>query len=525
MAKLRLLSLNLFLWLSVALLAQTYNRAAYYKTANGKMKADLKTALSQIISEHDVKDYGSLWKYYYLTDRRADNTVIDRYSYETFEFTEQGVTVPGMDKEHGFPKSWWGGDKIPAYTDLHHLMPSEHYANLAKSNYGMGIVTQPLAKKTEIWDNGCIKVGRGQAGNNGLVSLWEPADEWKGDFARAYFYVVTCYEDLEMVQGEGANSMSTGRYPKLQEWAYKLYLKWSRQDPVSDVERVRNDSVFSIQGNRNPFIDFDGLEQYIWGTHMETAFNASAYENPFDGTIPEPEPEPDPEPIVEPDPQPILPGDYVRVTEEPEDWTGTYLIVYEGEGAVFNGNLDALDVAFDTICVTINDNVIAQSEKVDAAAFTIEPVDGGYSIRSQKGQYIGRTKDDNGLETSTTNAYVNTLQIDDEGEVGILSTGGAYLRFNAASNQKRFRYYKSSTYDKQKVVALYQRTKAQTGDVNGDGILSIADVTALVNIVLSREDAEAHTYHREAADVNADGTVSIADVTVLVNIILKRTNE
>ena len=521
MKNLRFLSINLFLWLSVALVAQTFSRASYYKNANGKMKAELKTALSQIINPHDVKDYGSLWKYYYLTDRREDNTVIDRYSNETFEFGEQGVTVSGMDKEHGFPKSWWGGDKNPAYTDLHHLMPSEHYANLAKSNYGMGVVTLPLAKKTEIWDNGCIKVGRGQAGNNGLVSLWEPADEWKGDFARAYFYVITCYEDLEMVQGEGANSMVTGKYPKLQEWAYKLYLKWSRQDPVSDVERTRNDSVFNIQGNRNPFIDFDGLEQYIWGTHMETAFNASAYENPFDGTIPEPEPEPEPVIEPEPEPQPVLPGDYVKVTDEPDDWTGTYLIVYEGESVAMNGDLDILDAAYDTICVTINDDVIAHTDRTDAAAFTIEEVDGGYTIKSQKGQYIGRTKDSNGLDTSMETAYVNALSIDDEGEVEILSTGGAYLRFNAASNQKRFRYYQSSTYEKQKVIALYQKVKAMLGDVNADGTVSIADVTALVNIVLGKTVE----YELEVADVNGDGTVSIADVTVLVNMILGKTNE
>ena len=294
MKNLRFLSINLFLWLSVALVAQTFSRASYYKNANGKMKAELKTAMYGIISPHERKSYDDLWTYFYQTDRREDNSVLDRYSNEERYFGEVGVTVSGMDKEHGLPKSWWGGKEgnTFAYSDLHHLLPSDHIANIRKNDYGMGYVTTPLASNTEIWNNGVIKVGRGTAGDNGLVSMWEPADEWKGDFARAYFYVVTCYEELEMTQGDGQYSMLSGTYPKLQDWAYKLYLKWSREDPVSDIERQRNEVVYDIQKNRNPFIDFDGLEQYIWGTHMETAFNASAYENPFDGTIPEPEPDP-----------------------------------------------------------------------------------------------------------------------------------------------------------------------------------------------------------------------------------------
>lgn len=87
----------------------------------------------------------------------------------------------------------------------------------------------------------------------------------------------------------------------------------------------------------------------------------------------------------------------------------------------------------------------------------------------------------------------------------------------------RFRYYKSSSYSGQRAIALYMKQEVVLliGDVNGDGSISIADVTALVNIVLGRT-AE---FDEKVADVNGDGSVSVADVTALVNLILGKTNE
>lgn len=248
--------------------AQSVNLKTYYSSADGKKKAELKTALYQIIGNPSVKTYGSLWIHYYDTDRLADNQVVDRYSNEKRYFKSQdGNAVAGMNKEHGIPQSWWGGGTSGIGSDLHHVMPSDTEANSRKSNFGMGVVT------SQTWTNGSIKVGRGQAGNNGTVQLWEPADEWKGDFARVYFYIVTAYENRSLVQQEGANSMQTTTYPKLQPWASQLYLKWARQDPVSDLERKRNEAVYKIQGNRNPFVDYPSLAEFIWGDSIDYAFS------------------------------------------------------------------------------------------------------------------------------------------------------------------------------------------------------------------------------------------------------------
>ena len=256
---------------SLTATAQSVSLQHYYSLANGKKKAELKTAMYQIVGNPTVKSYSSLWTHYYDTDRLPDNQVVDRYSNNKRYFSGQnGSVVSGMNKEHGIPQSWWGGGTTGIGSDLHHVMPSDADANSRKSNYGMGVVT------SQTWTNGSIKVGRGEAGNNGNVQLWEPADEWKGDFARAYFYIVTAYEEKSLVQKEGANTMQTTTYPKLQPWASQLYLKWARQDPVSDLERQRNEAVYKIQGNRNPFVDFPSLAEYIWGDSINYAFFVNA---------------------------------------------------------------------------------------------------------------------------------------------------------------------------------------------------------------------------------------------------------
>ena len=577
--------------------AFAYSRATYYASANGKKQKELKTALYKIVGNPTVKSYGSLWTWYYDTDRLSDNQVVDRYSNEKRYFSgKNGDAVSGMNKEHGIAQSWWGGGTTGIGADLQHVMPSDATANSKKGNFGMGIVT------SQSWTNGSIKVGKGNAGNNGTVNMWEPADKWKGDFARAYFYIVTAYEEKSLVQTEGANTMQNNTYPKLQPWAYELYMKWSREDPVDDMERKRNEAVYGIQDNRNPFIDFEGLEQYIWGTYQNVAFSASNYVNPYGGETPSLQTptasfaltsktlevgdtyqqtlttnsngavsyvssDPDVASVdvrtglvtalsvgrttitayvdatstylsaeatytivvtqsgvgPTPEPQPTMAGDYVKVTSAPDDWSGTYLIVYEDGKLAMNGALEALDATKNTIAVTITDGVITDSDEANAAAFTITKADKGYVIKNAKGMSIGQTANSNGLLSSASTDYVNELSMNADGSVNVVGSGGAYLRFNAGTDQMRFRYYKSSSYSGQRAIALYMKQEVVLliGDVNGDGSISIADVTALVNIVLGRT-AE---FDEKVADVNGDGSVSVADVTALVNLILGKTNE
>lgn len=246
----------------------------YYSKANGKMKAELKAALKNIIGKANVLDYGSgagrTWTGFYTTDRYNGNQVRDRYSNEEFFFpataSEKATSaVSGMNIEHSFPKSWWGGAENQAYKDLFNLMPCEKNINSSKSNYVMGVVERA---KT---DNGCTKVGTGDAGGVS-ATLWEPADEWKGDFARNYFYMVTSYSDFNW-QTEGTKMLENNHWPTLKRWAYELFLEWNRMDPVDQIEKDRNEAVYGIQGNRNPFIDYPNLAEYIWGDSIEFAFS------------------------------------------------------------------------------------------------------------------------------------------------------------------------------------------------------------------------------------------------------------
>ena len=239
----------------------------YYSSLKGKKGAELKTAVHNIIKNATVLKYGSgsgrTWEGFYTTDRLDDGQVVDRYSNDKRYFGNKGQAVSGMNIEHSFPKSWWGGSENQAYKDLYNLMPSEQKINSAKSNYPMGKVNNAST------DNGCTKVGTGSNG----YKLWEPADKWKGDFARGYMYMATAYQDFTWSGTQALQILQQGDYPTLREWAYTLYIEWAKTDDVDQTEVERNNEVYKIQGNRNPFVDFPNLMEYIWGDSIDYAFD------------------------------------------------------------------------------------------------------------------------------------------------------------------------------------------------------------------------------------------------------------
>ena len=237
----------------------------YYNSIDGKRGQDLKNAVHQLLKNHTVMTYSSLWYHFQSTDCHFENPnqVWDMYSNIT-RYYRGSSAVSGMNREHSFPKSWWGGTQVDAYTDLNHLYPSDADANLAKNNYPLGEVS------TASFNNGCTKVGTPMAGQGGGCStVFEPDDEYKGDFARTYFYMATCYQDYTW---KYTYMVSNSSWLTLNQWSINLLLKWSREDPVSDKEVARNDAVYKIQNNRNPFIDNPLLAEYIWGNHYGEAF-------------------------------------------------------------------------------------------------------------------------------------------------------------------------------------------------------------------------------------------------------------
>ena len=246
--------------------------SGYYDAIDGKCGSDLKWALSQITLHHTVFSYGELWYRYEHTDVApgTDTQVFDYYSPMEYHFTGTGAAPSVANKEHVCPQSWWGGGAIsPAYSDLFNVLPSEAGANQAKSNFPLGVV-----KGTPRYQNRNMKVGA-SARQQYRGNVFEPCDEYKGDFARIYFYVATTYANAPWGSRETvANTVAFVQqlYPTIQPWLIDLLLQWNAQDPVSEWEVLRNERVFAEQHNRNPFIDYPQLADYIWGADAQTPF-------------------------------------------------------------------------------------------------------------------------------------------------------------------------------------------------------------------------------------------------------------
>ena len=254
----------------------------YYQEAQNTADSVLKSRLGQIICGGIRYRYGSgprkTWDAFYHTDRdTVTNQVLDMYSNNVRYFNPDKPTasVAEFDIEHMLPKSWWGGTVNKAYCDLFHLVPGDYSANRSKSNHAPGIPSD-----STFW-NGSFATGNGE--QYGLPKVFCPADEYKGDFARAYFYIATCYGDsLTWVgTGEPGIAMTNDSWQEFRPWLRDLLLSWHRMDPVSEKEKVRAIEVNKIQGNRNPFIDFPELLEYIWGEHQGESVDFNQLEQSF----------------------------------------------------------------------------------------------------------------------------------------------------------------------------------------------------------------------------------------------------
>lgn len=249
----------------------------YYSEADGYCGSYLKTALGDVINSHTELTYSQLWECYYESDVRDDGYVWDMYS-GTSNFvlgddqaSGQSITYEGQvyNREHTMPKSWFGS-ATPMYTDLTHIVPTDGYVNAKRSNYPFGETDNPTYSS----ENDFSLLGPSSlSGYSGTV--FEPNDEYKGDFARIYFYMVTCYESV--VSGWSCDMLDGTAYPAFTDWALELLLQWSENDPVSEKEINRNEVVYQKQGNRNPFVDYPGIEQYIWGDMQDVVFSYSDY--------------------------------------------------------------------------------------------------------------------------------------------------------------------------------------------------------------------------------------------------------
>lgn len=239
--------------------------AGYYSTCENKSGAALLSALCKKVGPHTNVGYNGLLSLYKTSDVYSDGTIWDMYSTKHWK---PGITCGNYKKvgdcynrEHSFPKSWFN-DAQPMYSEAFHIYPTDGKVNGQRSNFPYG----ECANGTTLPSNGSVKaLGRlGSCtfpGYSGTV--FEPDDQYKGDFARSYFYMAAAYNDK--IAGWNSKMLAGNNYPAFSSWAINLLLKWHREDPVSQKELDRQEVVYGAQHNRNPFIDHPELAEYIWG--------------------------------------------------------------------------------------------------------------------------------------------------------------------------------------------------------------------------------------------------------------------
>jgi endonuclease I len=268
-----------------------------YYSAAISTGSKLKTELFGIIQNHSIQSSSSIWSHFETTDATFSGHVWDIYSdipcenppylYTFVDDQDRGTGGNAenqfFNREHGLPLSWFGGQVSPMATDLHHIYPVDKSVNALRANYPYGLVNN--ANK--------ITMNGSKSGNNSIQGYsgraFEPVDGYKGDLARSFFYMITRYEDQVeswTYSPEGNEVLDHTTWPGFRIWAVNMFRHWHEQDPVSQKEIIRNNALYQIQGNRNPFIDHPEFVERIWGndfTNTEQAFTSDLlkiYPNP-----------------------------------------------------------------------------------------------------------------------------------------------------------------------------------------------------------------------------------------------------
>jgi endonuclease I len=252
----------------------------YYTPALGQNGSALKTSLHNIIKNHLAQPW-PLWNSFQATDSKPNTQVWDIYSDipggtppYTFNFVSSQCGTYSSEgdcfnHEHTWPSTFFN-DGSPMRTDLHHVLPTDGYVNNKRSNWPYGQVTSAS------WNgqNGS-KLGNTNSYSGYSDKAFEPIDSFKGDIARIYFYMTTRYEG----EDAGWSNWTMANGANLTQDAINMLMQWHHKDPVSQKELNRNEAIYAIQGNRNPFIDYPIFADCIWGTTDCTPLNLS-YANP-----------------------------------------------------------------------------------------------------------------------------------------------------------------------------------------------------------------------------------------------------
>lgn len=437
----------------------------YYNSLEGKSGAELKAAVKAKVRSHKAISYGdNTWDAFKKTDVREVNGKQCWWDMYSSNNVPVSSGHPGMNIEHSVANSCWGGAKNDAYKDIVHLNPSDATANNRKSNYPLGIVSG-----TPTWTNGVTIVGHPASGECGGVNyVYEPHDMYKGDFARAYFYMFTVYDDISWIthsDGRSAMYELSGGKAQFKTWAKNLLMRWNYDDPVSTKEQDRNDGIYAVQNNRNPFIDIPDLADYIWGSKQNEPFHydPSKYpENP--DPIDPPGPGPD-------DPTPGTGGDGIwKLVRSESELTADdmYILLSVESGAAMSSSLKGTYVAPTDANLVVTDGEV-KTVTSDIADVTLTKLSSGYAIaisehgKNQPGYLASVSQKTMTIESSATaKGTAADISIASDGTATVTYGSAGTLSYNPSA--PRFTTYKSP----QKLLRFFKK-------INTGGVSNVAD--------------------------------------------------
>lgn len=263
---------------------------SYYNSVDGKSGTALRQALTTLTYTKHTTDLGYDWTFDGIDI--VNGEILDIYSTCSWTTSQQGKNYSnicdGYNREHVVPQSLFH-EAAPQKSDRHHLFLADGLVNNLRSSYPFGETNVTTAfSGYSNGDKALGKLGTASSGYSGTV--YEPADEYKGDIARAVLYMAVRYATSDVCRKYGgsansypvtawSNAMFSGNLSTnygLSNNAIAVFLKWHRADPVSAKEVARNNGVEKKQGNRNPFIDLPDLVEYLWGNHAGEAVDLSS---------------------------------------------------------------------------------------------------------------------------------------------------------------------------------------------------------------------------------------------------------
>ena len=412
------------------------------------------TLLSQLQALNKTKrtslvGYGSMPSKFYETDYDPN----DKSKVIGF-YTNSSASYSGnMNREHVWPKSHGSAGNLE--DDIHMTRPTYSADNSSRGN---SFYVEGMKHSSNGWDPktaGMLEESRGYA-------------------ARIIFYCVVADSRLSLVDTNYSSTSNAN--PDYKMGKLSDLLKWNLQYAVDITELNRNNGAQKLQGNRNPFIDNPYLACAIWGNYNDATRKICAdygvIVDPYTGDVTLPETpsvpsNPSEDPSVESSEStlpstPSVPevGDgsvYQKVTSNLTDWSGKYLIVYEGGNVALNPTVDNINAAGNTKDITISNNTVAWTQTLENISVTVSKTTGGYTIKTSNNKYLGSTASGSNAITLSTSEICNTITFTSADEITIVSGVGTYLRYNTGWNDVGgFRYYKSSSYSSQKAVQLYK---------------------------------------------------------------------